>query len=366
MTAEDLIAEINTEKPQIDTPEAVITPVETPETGQNQDILPTETPVVETDNSQTPAPEAVKSEPLSEDLIFNRLSELTGGKIKSKTDYEELVKQRDELQEQATKGFEPKFKNEREKWAHQLLSQSTGDEIGTAMRTLRALKYEPEGKDKKETLFEAYLLDPKNADLTEQKALEYFNADYEQKYGDIEGNILKQRELDLAHRSAKESILKVQTDFKAVDERPQHQAIAKDIENNVIAAVKSLTAVKIAFKDNPTENDFLNVALNDPKELQQLQEVIFNPDQAYNEMVAQFETDKGFDFNGLVRKQYIMRNAEKLIKEAFNQGKTIGDLERINKARNATDPKKPSDLGQVAGNKTPQTREEKWAAAMGV
>lgn len=363
MTAEDLIAEINTEKPQIDSPEAQ-TPVETPENGQITNIQDTTpepvTTGTEQDTSQQPAPEAVKGD-LSDDLFYNRLSEWTGGNIKSKTDYEGLVRERDELREQATKGFEPKFKNEREKWAYQILSTANEDSLGAALRVGRALKYETEGKDKKETLFEAYLLDPNNADLTEQKALEYFNADYEQRFGDIEGNILKERELELAHRSAKESILKTQTDFKAVDDRPQQAAIAKDVEDKVSSVVKGFKELKIAVSDKES----FNVAIDNPQELQNLQESILNPDQAYNELVSQFERENGFDYEGLRNEMYQRANYKKLISSAYTEGKKAGELNKVNQVRNASDPKKPSDLGQAAGNRT-LTKEDKWAQALGV
>ena len=335
--------------PPATTPPVVTAPAKTPES-----TPPGQPPATAGDGQDKDIPD---------DIFYSQLSKLTDGHVKSQEDFKGLIKQRNELLEQAKKGFEPKFANERAKWAHELLSKSGGDELQAAQRTIRALAYNPEGKDGKDTLFEKFLLDPKNSDLSPAKALEYFNAEYDSEYGEMEGNLVKQRKHDLAVREAKENILKFQTEFKTFDEQPRQ--IAKQVEEGVANSVKGLKELKISLSNDPSGTEALNVAVDDPQELQMLHDMILDPTQAYNDLVAKFETETGFNYDAFRDEMYQRANHKKLREMAFEEGKKLGRLETVNKARNASNPKDISNAGAPAGTK-PTTREQAWAQAAGV
>ena len=295
--------------------------------------------------------------------FFERLSKLTGGSVKSQAEFEKLLNERKELSEKVAKGLEPKFANERAKWAHQILSNGQGDELQAAARTLRALTYNPEGKEAKDTLFEAFLMDPKNADLSIAAAQKYFDADFDRRFGDLDGDVLKERDLALATREAKEQILAIQNGFKATEEKPLQQA--KEVEENVSKAVKELTGFKLSFSENAPETEILNVALDNPQELQSLQETILNPDQAYAELASRFGDEKSFDYKGFAQELYMRNNHEKFRKLAYEHGFKLGQLAKVNEARNASSPR---DISQGAGAPAgggPESLAGAWGKAMG-
>ena len=358
-----------------ETPPPVTPPPATPP--QNQNSQPPVTPpasgepnnpIVEpvvTPKVDTPPAAAVVNPPVevADGPFFERLSKLTGGSVKSQAEIEGLLKKQKELEGQVAKGLEIKYPNERAKWAHQVLSNGQGDELQAAARTLRALIYNPEGKDAKDNLFEAFLMDPKNSDLSPAKAQQLFEADYDRKFGDIESDLLKQRDLELANREAKEKILGIQNGFKATEEKPLQQA--KEVEENVSKAVKELTGFKLSFSENAPETEILNVALDNPQELQALQESILSPDQAYAELASRFGDEKTFDYKGFAQELYMRQNHEQLRKLAYDHGFKLGQLAKVNEARNASTPK---DISQGAGapaGGAPETLGAAWGKAQG-
>ena len=373
MDAAEAIAKMNEEKPDLD---ALVNKGGAEQAAQTEEVKETSSASAQAvDSNKSVQAEAGKSGAAQEvdvpdDVFFARLSKLTDGAVKSTDDFQGLIKQRNELAEQAKKGFEPKFSSEKAKLAHQILSQSAGDEIPSAMRTLRALAFDlsgPAGKDPKDILFEKFLLDPKNSDLSPSKAQSIFEAEYESEYGEMEGNVLKQRKHDVAVREAKESILKVQNDFKLTEEKPRQ--VAQFIETGVAESVKGFKGLKLEFPtSDPKVNDSLNVAIDNPQQLQMLQDMILNPDKAYNELVSQFETADGYDFDALRDELYQRANHKELRQKAFEEGRRLGKLDKVNEASNASQNGKDiSKQGQQGARvEGKQTLEQAWAKAAGV
>lgn len=289
----------------------------------------------------TPPPASVP-----EDVLHSRLSELTNGSVKTTKDLLAVLDQYKQLEEQAKKGFEPKFKDERAKLVHKLLSDNAGREPEVAMRTLRALNFKPEGKTEKDLLFEAYLLDPKNSDLSELQAQRFFEAEYEQKYADITENPLRQREQQLAVKDARAMIEKIQSDFKQVEEQPLR--ISKEVEDAVTAAVQNFGGVKLSFSDNPQENEMLTVTLGNPQELRAIQEAILKPDEAYNNFLSKFDFRTPQGYAHLAQELWERENHAMLRQQAFDHGRKLGRLDEVNKLRNATTPKDISQTGTPA------------------
>ncbi len=295
----------------------------------------------------TPAPgtpPAAAAEPeISEEIFNTHLSKLTGGSFKKLEEISSFVERYEQLEEQARKGFEPKFKDERAKVVYQLLNQNAGQEPEAAMRTLRALNFKPEGKSDKDFLFEAYLLDPKNSDLTPLDAQRYFEAEYENKYSDSDDNLLQQREKVQAVRNAKEAISAIQNSFAVADQQPAQ--ISEEVEGAITGALENFGGIKMAFTDNPSDNDFLEIPVDDQEVMAAIREEITSPDKAYNDFIGQFDfsTQQGYD--DLSKELWMRKNHQLVAQKAYEHGAKIERIKVLNEIRNAS---APGDISQVA------------------
>lgn len=328
----------------IDTPAATIPVAEPPKD------TPVE-PVVAT-------PAATPDLEIPDEKFYGRLSKLTEGSINTEEEFAGLVSHYNELLEQAEQGFQPKFKDERTKMVYQILAENEGREPEAAMRTLRALNFNPEGKSAKEVLFEAYLLNPINSDLGPIEAQKYFEAEYDEKYHDVDGNPIKERQQALAVREGVEAINKIKNGLKA-SEAPANE-ISEKVVSAISSAVDKFGGLRLAFTDNPQESDYLSMAVA-PEELQGLKEDALHPQEWWADFLSKFETDKGFDHPAFIREFYEMKNHQKKAQLAFQHGKKLGELAKINEARNASDLKR-IDQAQPAGPGK-QSIYEAWAGA---
>ena len=344
------------------TPEPQSATIPTTE-NQGSEVLP-QTPIEQPVNTetQTNTPVPATDEDVPDEKFYGRLSKLTDNTIKSEQDFIGLINHYNELLEQAEKGFEPKFPNERAKWAHKVLSQNAGFETQAAMRTLRVIDFDPKGKQPREILFEAFLQDPNNSDLGPSDAEKYFNAEFESKFDDVEGNPLKERQLAVAVREATNSLQKIRDEFTATEAGPK--AISEEVETNISKSVEDFGGVRLAFSDNPQESEFLNMPIEDPQELQALKQDALNPQEWWQNFLTGFETDKGFDYKNFIREFHEMRNHQKKAQLAYDHGFKLGQLAKINEARNASNPKDISNAGSPGvGNAGPKSVLEAWANA---
>lgn len=304
------------------------------------------------------------------DSVFSeRLSSLTDGHLKSVDDFVGLINRLNDLEAQAEEGFKPKFKDERAALVHKILAENPGNETEAAMRTLRALSFKPEGKSPKDVLFQAYLLDPKNSDLSELQAKDFFEAEYSEKYSGLDPDNTNentkrtaQRTQDLAVKEALANITQIQGDFKTVEEKPA--AIAQDVEVSIKKAVENFGGIRIAFTDNPQENDYLNVAISDPQELAAIQQMALDPIGEWNQFMEQFSLPNGkFDYPNYVRAHYERTHAVELRQAAYDHGFTAGKLAKVNETRNASDPKQIHQQGAQGGAQRPVSFQDAWLGA---
>lgn len=345
---------------QLPTPPPTPAP-QTPEPAQS--VTPAEDPLKNTIAPAEPAvaPPATPNEDLDipSEKFYGHLSKMTGGTIKSEEEFAGMITHYNELLEQAEQGFQPKFKDERAKLVYQILAENEGREPEAAMRTLRAISFNPEGKSAKDVLFEAYLLDPRNADLGPIEAQRYFEAEYDEKYHDVEGNAIKERQQALAVRDAKDAIKKIKDGFSASDAPAQE--ISEKVVGAISSAVEKFGGVKLAFTDNPQEGDYFTMTA-EPKELESLKQDALNPQEWWAKFLSGFETEKGFDYQSFIREFHEMRNHHKKAELAHKNGYKLGQLAQINQARNASDPKR-IDQAQPAGPARDRSLYETWAAA---
>ena len=373
---QEALAKLNEEQPDVDNLKTGNPPAEpaTPPASEPANEQPIKTefktealPPKDTPSPQTnanPAAPVNTPEEVDDTVFYGRLSKMTDGSLRTEDDLANLITHYNELLEQAEQGFQPKFKDERAKVVYQLLADNAGKEPEVAMRTLRALSFNAEGKTAKEKLFEAYLLDPVNSDLTELDARRYFEAEYDALYSDVESNPISQRKLALAERAALEKIQGVKESFKAAEEQPRQ--VSEQVVKAISEAVEGFGGIRLAFSENPQENDYLNMAIEDPAELEALKNDALNVDQWWNNFVSEFNTSKGFDYQGFIREFYEMRNHQRKAQLAFQHGQKLGELKFINEKRNASG-KDIADVPQPSGvKKVPSSAVEAWAAAVGV
>jgi len=321
------------------------------------------TPAGEKPTKPAKAPDAPEGG--NDEVVFKRLSEMTGDTIKSEEDFVGLINHYNELLDQAEKGFEPKFSDERAKWAYQLLTNNPGAELETAERTIRALRLDVGKLDPKEALFNAYLLDPKNSDLSPAQAAEYFEAEYAEKYPDIDNNPLLKRKHEVEAREAKQAIEKLQKEFQAA-ETAKPQEVAPEVIEAIGQTVENFGGIKMAFTDNPQEDDYLTIPVKDEKELHQLQQQAAHPNEWLNEHMNQFVDKNGkFDYQAYIQDFYEMVNHKAIRQEAFNHGMKRGVMQKINQDRNQQTPQEIARLGTRAPTpvEKPKSFQDAWLGA---
>lgn len=293
----------------------------------------------------TPPVEAPQAVP--DELFYSRLSELTDGGLKQEGDLVRLVNHYNELLDKEEKGFEPKFPNERAKMAYRMIQANPGKELETALRTARALQLgdQVEKLVPKELLFEAYRMRPENADITnDPRVREFFEAEYTDKFSDLENNLVQQRKHANEVKEAKESIATIQKEWEAA-EAPA-QAISKDVVAALTNAVENFGGFRLAFSDNPQENEYLNVPVKDENELKRLHENALNPEKWFQKFFQSFQGPDGYDYQGLVRSMYMIDHLDELSQQAFEHGTRTENIRRVNKERNAST---PTDISRPGG-----------------
>lgn len=329
------------------------------------------------DTSQTPptegdpAPPTTDADPAEDVKVFTRLSDLTGGAIKSEQDFRETIEHYNQLLTEAEEGYQPKFKSEAHRLAFDLLANvPEGQEMETARRTLHTLSLDVSKLSDKDKLFEAYLLDPNNQDLTREQAWEYFDLDFEKRFANASDDKLVERELRIQARKAEETIAKTQKDFMAARESAETpEGPNEEVASAVSKAVKGFGGLELAFAENASGDDLLRIPVDDPAEVQRLQDFASDPSKWWKELVNEFSTKDGFDYEGFTREIYELSNHRKIKTMIYNHGFDRGKATQLAKDRNSSSMNKDSALnrGRVpsAPTKEPASFAEAFGQALG-
>ncbi len=323
------------------------------------------------ETSATPASQATPATPAPVDdtVFFGRVSEMTRGQIKSEKDFAGFMEKFNSLADQVQKGVQPKFGSERAKLAYDILQKNPGQELDAAIRTATALKIAeklPTMSDK-DKLFNAFMLDPLNADLSLDDMKGVFDAQYEKRYGDAETrDILTKREHDIAVRQAAEAIQKVQSEFKVTQVEPER--ISQEVVSSVDKVLTEFGGVKLSFSDNPSENEFLTIPIMDDQELAQIKEDVLDPGKWHQNFLQQFELPNGgFNYEGYIQERWERENHKAIRLQAYEHGEKMGRLKYINEQRNATPPAEIADRGRPPIQQAAKPSIfHQWAEAAGV
>lgn len=297
-------------------------------------------------------PEDTPEEPSDDEKIFTRLSELSNGAVKSIDDITSLVEKSQttaarlqELENQVKEGVKPKFPNEKAEWIYNYLTQDNQIQDYKKVEGLfRTLSLDTTKLEPKDLLFEQFLLDPKNAHLSADKAKRIFDKQYERKYGKMkyeEENEYGEKipvvdeeleyEHELAVREAKERIEKLQGEFKnAKSETPEQQnneQVLQQIRSSVEKAVGEFNGLSYDFSiedDGQSLKFDMKFPLDEKEREQVLKEHIedaSNPNQWLQKKLNDFVDKQGqLDFEAWTDWLYEVKNLDKIVTEAFKQG----------------------------------------------
>lgn len=295
----------------------------------------------EGDQKTSDQPDGTEPQAADHSKLYTRLSELTEGTIEDEQSFRDLVTRYNELETQAAEGFKPKFRDENHRRAYEMLANvPKGKEVETARRTLHALSLEPDKLKGKDLLFEAFLLDPDNSDLSRERAGKLFDLDFNERFENASENELVARALEKEERKAKELIEKTQSEFmqqaqEATHETPVNPKIAEDIA----AAIKGFAGIELSFAENAPEIDRLKIKIENPADLEAIQHYAQNPNDWFKDLISEHRDDKGnFDMQGWVRTLYELHNHRMLQRRAYDHGIEIGKRQQLNKDRNSTPP----------------------------
>lgn len=322
---------------------------------------------VKTDSAEVTHPEVT---------AYKRLSELTGGTIQDETSFVELVESYNELLAEKERGFEPQFKDDKTKKAHQLLTKLEGGQaLDEVARLVSALRLQPDKMEPKSLLFEQYMLDPDNADLSREQGWSLFEEWFQETYS--QDNQLTKRKLEVEAKKAKEKILTMQSEWltkssEEPDEQKQPE-VNPDLIKSVTKAVNEFGGLEMGFDDNAADNELLRIAMDittpeGQQELRDLQKYSQNPGEWWKDFVGQFKDQKtgNFDYQSFISEMYQVVNHKKIVREAFKHGQSVARVTKLNKARNSSDAdKRKVDGGRIpAGSAGEKSFLETWGEAM--
>lgn len=311
------------------------------------------------------------------EVFETRLSELTGGKLKTADEFNSFISEHDSLvdkhenlsqeNEQLKAKIEagPEFSSEKAKKAYEMISRMPGDTADAAKRFFHVMSLTPEKVGKmsdKQIQFEGFLLDPKNADLSENEAVEVFNARYEKLYGDLEElegaeRTLTERDHKVATNEAKQKILELQEEYdKAKEPGPESREISdedrKEVQINVDKVLNGYDALKVTidWKDDDGKVTGYDIDLKlSEDDLKGVKESMASIDQWFIKFMDNFRSSEGFDYTKFRNAMAKMVLQERIQKEVFAEGINQGRIMAVKSVKNAQPPETPT---------TPQTPQE--------
>ncbi|HDZ27734.1 MAG TPA: hypothetical protein ENH65_14640 [Candidatus Aminicenantes bacterium] len=286
-------------------------------------------------------------------ILWDRLSELTEGSIKTEADFVSFAKNYNRLVEDSDKESKPKFETERSQWAYELLANSPGQEFETAQSTMRVLGLPLDKMSAKELQFEAFKLEPKHRHLNGDELDTLFDSGYEQFEG-MEGDAVLSAKHKVATSEARDLLQKTQSEFQERIKTDLSKQSAKSepveidpaIVSGIDGAIKEFGKEGLTFSfkglnDNideaikPLADDYTNMNLKmDEKTISELKNSALDPKAFWESIVNKHVDGEKFDFNGLITELYQMKNMDQVRTEAMKAGFELGQISIIKNRQN--------------------------------
>lgn len=313
---------------------------ETQASPEKQEGKPSETKESKTTPSET-----------EQGVIFNQLSEMTGGAIQNADDLSNALDTINQYQNLIQNPPEPKFPNER---AREIYNMIVGNENGvdTAQaeffREAQIMTVDPDRMDPREVQFQGWLLSDEARTVPAEQRKEYFDLLMEEKYGDAledlndPENKRAKLKFDVATNQAKEAILNAKQDFlsKRQGAKPSPQQVEaekrvnQDIEN-YFSSIKGFD-----FDFNPEGSDeALNVFHESLADVDRERYIRMakDPSLLIQEKFNQFynEENNQFDIEGFSQWVYAADNVFSLMTKLQNFGYGLGNAAKVKALNNA-------------------------------
>lgn len=328
-----------------------------------------EKPATEPESNQAePATTTEEKEPTQPDYssLYSDLGVDSVDTIKTRLqEYESLKSEIETLRNQPKPELE--FPSEGAKKLYEYATKFAGMETEKAREFLHIQALDVSKLSPKEALWEDFLLDEDNSDLSREEARQLFDLKYGEAF-DEDADPLKKRDAIVQANKAKRRLSEKQTDFSSIkkssdanppeaDPKVSEQKQA-ELKRNVEKALQGYDT----FKAQIDKDKSIDIRI-ESSDAGKIREAMENPVKFINDTILQFADDHGsFDWNGWRSFATKMVMADKIANHSYSEAYAAGKESVLKDIKN---PPKPNP-----SNPTPTVdpQRQTWlnaAAAMG-
>ena len=337
---------------------------QTPGTGTMDDPIK-----IDTTQQQEPGEEPIAQDPIpaeddwnqeEQEEIFNEhLADYTQNQIQSIQDINNLIAENERLKNQPQ---QPEFTSESAKQLFEF-AQNSANPLAMGRNYLQAVALDVPSLNDKQKLFEAYVLDEQNSDLTREQAVEYFNEEYEQKYGDAEESLMQKRQLTLDVRAAETKIKSIQEQALSAQTKDSETAPSEgptpeqldEIHGSIDQSLEQMAAISIPAGD---DNAF-NFEVSSEDDLEAFASASKDPMSWLQGQINSFQQSNGtFDYDGYNAFIGSLLFSSQIAEGIFKHGQNNGTKQVVENLQN---PVKPgSDTPQMPGKDNRSIDDKIW------
>lgn len=271
--------------------------------------------------------------------VDGMVQKISGGALNKLDDINSLIHENNKLRAELEKPREPKFVNEKAKLIFEYANKAAGFELQSARQLLHVVSLgEIDKLSDKDAQFEAFMLT--RPDLTREKGRQLFEADYEERFSDIENNLLQADKHSLATRDAKNKLKDLQDQFSKASEAQAKNdngvdpKVTESIHNSINESLPEFGGLSIPLGDGDSE--VLNIPLNAEEE-SEFKVFLIEPIK-FIDQVIQSSMDENDNFNpkAWITEMFMLYKAFKgdLAKEVYDLGITNGQLKIVSERKN--------------------------------
>lgn len=268
---------------------------------------------------------------LDESQVGDLLGDLSGGKINSIDELNQLI-QRLEDAEKA----EPKFRNEQEKKVFEFLSKYNGSDYAQGLSDFAKLQsLDVQSMDSKTALKEWRIYELTNRGMSKEEAESLFEYEYAKKYdseGEIGEILLKSDAFDAKNKLAqlqKDSLLPAKVDSQAAEQQ-EHEAersnYLSEVEKHFDNEHGQFNELSFSFSDNPDED--LNFEIENPQSVRSAVEDYANWFQ------GRYIHNGQYDIEALKVDIAIIQNLPSILQKVITHGISIGEERKVRERTN--------------------------------
>lgn len=316
---------------------------------------------------------------IDEGVIFNKLSEITGGIIKTKDDLTNTLSQYQDAVTKLNQPRELQFPNERAKELYELaVNQDNLDGAQASFyKELQIMSIDSDKINEKEALYQAFLMDPKNQTIPEDQRRKFFDVKYKKTWMGLEEESEDYEETkimyDVEVAQARAAIKEAQNQFvskrKIVQESPVSEEQQKEIDA-INGAIDNFwgttTGIDFDFNsddDNPDEDKIFKQSF-EPEKKELYRRMAKTPNLLIQEKMNQFIDNEGnFDAEGWNNWIYLAFNVENMLKKMQDFGYNLSGAKTAQKIHNATVINRNVSQSGVF-NPEPKSLQEAWGNAI--